>query len=143
MTEDVEKIGIFAGCEADGKKIYVGRVATSSGNFIPAKIVPQTKESFFEREGREERSQQFEYLSNSNNYDWIKSSGGASVDNAVTIGGFYVGRGVWNGNIVVGRVDLKTKQLISSIDGNVLTLTEYDVLTVKSQGKWSFYFVFI
>lgn len=66
----------------------------------------------------------------------MKSSGEASVANAVNIGGFNVGRGVWNGNTVVGRVDLKTNKLISSINGNALTLSEYDVLTVKSQGTY-------
>lgn len=128
------KNGFYAGTEADGKKVYVGRVADASGNFIPAKIIPEINQSFFESEGREQQSDKIEFLTNSTDYEWIKSSGGAAVPSAVTIGGFLVGRGVWNGNAVVGRVDLNAKQLVATYGGKVINLSEYDVLALKSQG---------
>jgi len=130
-ADDAEKNGFYAGSEADGKKVYVGRVADASGNFIPAKIIPEFKQSFFEGEGREQSTDKIEFLSNSTDYEWIKSAGGVPVTGAVTLGGFYVGRGIYNGNIVVGRVDLNSKQLVSTYGGNALNLPEYDVLTFK------------
>lgn len=106
----------------------------ASGNFIPAKIVPEHKQSFYEGAGREQSSDKIEFLSNSQDYDWVKSTGGAPVPNAVTISGFYVGRGVHDGSVVVGRVDLNTKNLVTTWGGNALNLPEYDVLTFKSTG---------
>jgi chromosome segregation ATPase len=132
-ADDAEKNGFFAGSEADGKKVYVGRVADASGNFLPAKIIPQFKQSYFEGEGREQSTEKIEFLSNSTDYEWIKSAGGAAVTGAVTIGGFYVGRSNWNGNVVVGRVDLNAKQLVATFGGNALNLPEYDVLIFKPQ----------
>lgn len=106
----------------------------ASGNFIPAKIIPDYKQSFYEGEGKEQSSDKIEFLANSEDYEWVQSGGGAVVPNAVTISGFYVGRGVSNGNVVVGRVDLSSKNLVATWGGNALNLTEYDVLTFKSQG---------
>lgn len=128
------KNGFYAGSEADGKKVYVGRVTDASGNFLPAKIIPDYKQSFYEGNGAEQSSDKIEFLSNSEGYEWVKSSGGASVPDAVTISGFYVGRGVYNGNTVVGRVDLNTKNLVATWGGNALNLPEYEVLVFKPQG---------
>jgi len=132
-ADDAEKNGFFAGSETDGKKVYVGRVVDASGNFLPAKIIPQFKQSYYEGNGLEQSSDKIEFLSNSDGYEWIKSSGGVPVPDAVTISGFYVGRGVHNGNVVVGRVDLNTKNLVATFGGNALNLPEYDVLIFKPQ----------
>lgn len=118
-------------------------MADASGNFIPAKIVPEFKQSYYEGEGVEQSTDKIEFLSNSTDYEWIKSSGGESVTSAVTIGGFYVGRGLWNGNVVVGRVDLNSKQLVATYGGNVINLWEYDVLTFKQQGIMKDLIIFI
>lgn len=134
-ADDAAKNGFFAGSEADGKKVYVGRVTDASGNFLPAKIIPDFKQSFYEGNGVEQSSDKIEFLSDSEGYDWIKSSGGVPVTDAVTISGFYVGRGLFNGNAVVGRVDLNTKNLVATYGGNALNLPEYDVLIFKPQGR--------
>ncbi|KAJ6644030.1 Peripheral-type benzodiazepine receptor-associated protein 1 [Pseudolycoriella hygida] len=132
-ADDAVKNGFFAGSEADGKKVYVGRVTDASGKFLPAKIVPDFKQSFYEGNGVEQSSDKIEFLSNSEGYEWIKSSGGVPVTDAVTIGEFYVGRGVYNGGTVVGRVDLNAKTLVATWGGNALNLPEYDVLVFKPQ----------
>jgi hypothetical protein len=129
-AEEVEKNAFFAGFEADGKKVYVGRAKDTFGNFVPAKIMPDLKTSFFERDGREISTETIEYLAGGD-YDWIKSSSGITVPEAIRISGYYVGRGLWNGNVVVGRIDLNSKQLIASYRGNPIKLSEYDVLTMK------------
>lgn len=108
----------------------------ASGNFLPAKIVPEFKQSFYEGNGLEQSTDKIEFLSNSDGYEWIKSSGGVAVPDAVTIGGFYVGRGVYNGSVVVGRVDLNSKNLVATWGGNALNLPEYDVLIFKPQGNF-------
>ncbi|XP_037043717.1 uncharacterized protein LOC119079748 isoform X1 [Bradysia coprophila] len=130
-ADDAVKNGFFAGSEVDGKKVYVGRVTDASGNFLPAKIVPELKHSYYEANGQEQFSDKIEFLSNSEGYEWIKSSGGVAVPDAVTISGFYVGRGAFNGNVVVGRVDLNSKNLVATFGGNALNLPEYDVLVFK------------
>lgn len=132
-ADDAVKNGFFAGSETDGKRVFVGRVTDASGNFLPAKIIPEFKQSYYESNGQEQSSDNIEFLSNSDGYEWIKSSGGVAVPDAVTISGFYVGRGVHNGNTVVGRVDLNSKNLVATWGGNALNLPEYDVLVFKPQ----------
>lgn len=129
------KNGIFAGTQANGQKVFVGRVTDAFGNFLPATIVPEFKQSYYASNGREQSSDKIEFLSNSDGYDWVKSSGGIAVPEAVTCSGYYVGRGIYNGNVVVGRVDLNSKHLVATWGGNALTLPEYDVLIFKQQGK--------
>lgn len=118
----------------NGNKVYVGRTVDKHGNFVPAKVVPSLNSSFYVNEDEEEESSdQGEFLDNAADYHWVKSED-ANVSDAVTISGSLVGRGIYNGNIVVGRVDNVNKQLIGSFEGDIVSLPSYDVLIFKSKG---------
>lgn len=132
-SEDAENHALFAGYQADGSKVYVGKIS-DNGNEIPAKILPSLKSSLYENSGNELSTNQIEYLLHSDGYEWLKSSDGNIVPDAVTVSNFYVGRAVHNGNTVIGRVDLESKQLIASFEGNALYLPNYDVLVFKPTG---------
>lgn len=85
-AEEAGKHALFAGYQADGSKVYVGRVIDSSGNLVPAKIVPESKKSFYEEAGEEKSSDNIEYLFHTEGYSWLKSSNGATVSDAVLVG---------------------------------------------------------
>lgn len=89
--------------------------------------------SYYLNDDEEEASDQGEFLDNAADYHWVKAED-ANVADAVTISNSLIGRGTYNGNIVVGRVDTEKNQLIGSIDGNTISLPSYDVLIYKSKG---------
>lgn len=130
--DEVESSGVLAG-EQNGNKVFVGRTFDEDGIFVPAKIIPAIKSSFYAYDDAEESSDQVEFLDHAADYHWVKSED-ANIADAVTVSGSYIGRGTYNGNIVVGRVDTKTKQLVGSFDGEVLSLASFDVLIYKSKG---------
>lgn len=105
----------------------------ASGTILPAKIIPDFKLSYYEGNGQEQSTDKIEFLSNSDGYEWVRSSNGVAVPDAVTISGYYVGRGIHNGSVVVGRVDLNSKNLVATWGGNALNLLDYDVLVFKPQ----------
>jgi len=131
--DEVEKQGILAG-EVDGNKVYVGRTMDRDGNFVPAKVIPSLKSSLYVNEDdEEEAADQGEFLDHAADYHWVKSED-ANITDAVTISGYLVGRGTYNGNLVVGRVDPEKRQLVGLYDGKSITLPSYDVLIYKSKG---------
>jgi len=74
-----------------------------------------------------------EYLSSNEGYEWLKSSNGKAVSDAVLLSENYIGRAEIGGTTIVRRVDLKTKQLVASYYGKILNLSDYDVLVFKPQ----------
>lgn len=132
--DEVESRGIIAGVEANGNKVYVGRTYDKDGNFVIAKIVPAIEKSFYAYNGVEESGIELEILDNTANCHWVKSNGKA-IEDAATVNGFLIGRATYNGNIVVGRVDVGKKELIATYDGSTFNLPSYDVLIYKSRGK--------
>ncbi|KAJ6647135.1 Peripheral-type benzodiazepine receptor-associated protein 1 [Pseudolycoriella hygida] len=127
-----EKNAFFAGLEADGKKVFVGRAVDVFGNYVPVKFVPEVKRAFYEVDGREESTDKIEYLSG--DYEWVNSSSGASTSNAVVVNGFHIGRGVFNGNVVVGRIDFsKSNQLLATYGGYSINLSDYELLVTKAE----------
>jgi Protein of unknown function (DUF3421) len=103
---------------------------------VPAKIIPESEKSFYEEAGDEKTCDKVEYLFHNEGYEWRKSSGGATVDDAVTVSDSYVGRAEVDGTTVVGRVDPKSKQLVASYYGKILSLSDYDVLVFKPSSKF-------
>jgi hypothetical protein len=132
--EEVESRGIVAGVEENGNKVYVGRTYDKDGNFVIAKIVPAIEKSFYAFNGAEESGIELEILDNTANCHWVKSDGKV-VEDAATVNGFYIGRALYNGNIVVGRVDVGKRELIGTYDGSTFNLPSYDVLIYKATGK--------
>jgi hypothetical protein len=126
---------LFAGYQADGNRVYVGKVTDELGNFVPARIVPELNRSFYDENGEEKSSENIEYLFHNEGYEWWRSSGGKIVPEAVTVSGYYVGRAVIDETTIIGRIDLKAKKMIASHNGNVLNLSEYDVLVFKPSSK--------
>lgn len=124
----------MAGVEENGNKVYVGRTLDRDGNFVPAKVVPAIETAFYAFNDVEESSDEVEFLDDAVDFHWVRSDGQAIADAAI-VSGFYIGRALYNGNIVVGRVDLKTKQLIGSYGGVTFSLPTYDVLIYKAKGK--------
>mgnify|MGYP002655366815 CR=1 FL=1 len=132
--EEVESRGILAGEEVNGTKVYVGRTLDKDGTFVPAKVVPANKLGYYAYNGTEESSDQVEILENSANCHWVKSDG-LLLEDAAVVSGFQIGRALYNGNVVVGRVDLAAKELIGSYGGEAFSLPSYDVLIYKSRGE--------
>jgi hypothetical protein len=124
---------LFAGYQSDGKKVYVGKAVDEAGKSVPAKIVPEFNKTFFEEAGDEKSSDNIEYLFHNEGYEWLRSSGGKTVPDAVMLSDYYVGRGEIDGTTVVGRVDMKEEKLIASCYGKTVKLADYDVLTFKPE----------
>lgn len=133
--DEVESRGILAGVEEDGNKVFVGRTYDRDGNFVIAKVVPALQSSFYAFNGAEQSSDELEILDNAANCHWVKSDG-KEVEDVVNVNGFHIGRALYNGNIVVGRVDIEKKELIGSYGGSAFNLPSYDVLIYKSKGKF-------
>lgn len=134
--DEIENFGIYAGDE-DGNKVFVGRAIDRDGNFVPAKVIPALKSSFYAFNDTEESADQVEFLDNAGDYHWVKSVD-ANIEDAAKVAGSFIGRSVYNGNVVVGRVDEASKQLIGSYDGETFKLASYDVLIYKSKGRCGF-----
>lgn len=132
--EEVESRGILAGVEENGNKVFVGRTFDKDGNLVIAKVIPALQSSFYAFNGVEAESDELEILENAANCHWVKSDG-KLVEDAAVVNGFYIGRALFNGNIVVGRVDMKKKELIGSYGGSTFNLPSYDVLIYKSKGE--------
>lgn len=79
-------------------------------------------------------SDQVEYLEDEVDFHWVKSEG-EIVSDAAEVNGFYIGRALYNGNIVVGRIDPKTKQLVGSQGGATFSLPKFDILIHKAKGN--------
>lgn len=131
--DEIESFGILAG-EDNGQKVYVGRAIDRDGNFVPAKVVPALKAGFYVYNGAEEESTEVDFLDNATDYHWVHSND-ANIEDAALVSGSYIGRGNYNGNVVVGKVDVDKKQLIGSHDGETFELPSYDVLIYKSKGS--------
>lgn len=132
--EEIESYGILAG-EDNGNKVFVGRAIDRDGDFVVAKIVPALKSTFYAYNDVEETSDQVDFLDNASDFHWVKALD-ANVEDAAQVSGFCIGRGSYNGNIVVGRVDNDSKKLIGSYDGKAFELPSYDVLIHKSTGNF-------
>lgn len=132
--EDVESHGILAGVEKNGNKVFIGRTVDKLGNFVPAKVVPALRSSFYAFENVEESSSQLEFLNNKADYDWMDFAGDVPSE-AAMVSNFCIGRSLYNGNVVVGRVDTKTKMLIGSHDGKTFNLPYFEILVYKSNGR--------
>lgn len=129
------KHALFAGYQSDGSKVYVGKAVDGSGNFVPAKLIPESNACFFEEGGEEKTSDKIEFLFHTEGYSWLKSGNGATVPDAVSVGNSYVGRAEIDGTTVVGKVDPQSKQLIASYYGKIVNLANYDVLVFKPSSK--------
>ena len=99
-----------------------------------SKIIPAVKKSLYAFNGVEEEGIELEILDNTANCHWVKSDG-KKIEDAAVVNGFYIGRALYNGNIVVGRVDMKKKELIGTYNGKAFNLPSFDVLICKSKGE--------
>jgi predicted nucleic acid-binding Zn-ribbon protein len=137
-VSEAGKHALFAGYQSDGSKVYVGKAVDSTGNTVPAKLIPESNACFFEEGGVEKNSDKIEFLFHNEGYSWLKSGNGATVPDAVSVGSTYVGRAEIDGTTVVGKVDPETKQLVASYYGKIVNLDNYDVLVFKPSNKTHF-----
>lgn len=105
------------------------------GKFVPAKVIPALKTSFYSSNGIEESSSDFDVLQDAGEFDWVKFDGKFEDDFAELFSDAYVGRAMINGQVIVGNVDMKTKKLIGSANGVQFDLPCYEVLAKKSKFK--------
>lgn len=97
--------------------------------------MPYLKRGFYAFNDIEESTDNVEFLDNADDFDWVKSDG-KNIQNAAIVSGFQVGRALQNGNLIVGRVDPYTKQLIGSYNGENVKLSSFDLLVKKSKGNY-------
>jgi Protein of unknown function (DUF3421) len=130
---EIESRGVLAG-EDNGNKIYVGRNVDKDGNFVPAKLIPAMKKSFFSYGDKEVSGEVGEFLANPEDYHWVNAAN-ANLEEAALIDDSYIGRASYDGHIVVGRVDIDSDQLVGTFDGKTLWLPSYDLLIYKAKGR--------
>lgn len=99
---------IYAGNDADGSQIYVGR-AFHEGDQLPAKVMPSKQIAYVSHNGQEIPKHHFEVCCNGNT-SWVQSGHGQVPPGAV-VGGrtasgepLYIGRAPHAGSLTVGKV---------------------------------------
>lgn len=127
MTKkDIQENGVIAGPQADG--IYIGRTVNKDGETVPAKIyVSDRIRASYVHNGVEVNVTDFEYLENSPDFFWDKFEG-EIPENAVKVSQFPVGRSMFKGHYVAGRVDLEAKSFIGGVKSEVFNSKSFDVL---------------
>lgn len=123
---------IFAGNDADGTEIYVGR-ALYQGEQIPAKVIPSKNIGYVPWGGQEIPVHEFEVLCNGN-VEWVQSSNGMVLPNAVPGGVsssgevLYIGRGWWHGALTPGKIQPSHGSLYIPFGGMEVAVKEYEIL---------------
>lgn len=129
---DVEKFGILAG-EEKGNKVFVGRAVDADGYYVPAKIFPALETSLYASDDSEVTRDVVDFPANASDFHWVKASDADIEDAAQVTDNVFIGRGTFDGNLIVGQVE--GDKLVGCHDGKVIELPTYDVLIYKSTGE--------
>lgn len=130
---------VIGGNDVNGEPIYVGR-ANESGDTIPGKVVPSHRVCYVAYAGRECAHHHYQVLTNPNNTElvWVQASHG-SIPTGALAGGkqsdgtnLYIGRGHYNGSMVVGKVHPQHHVLYVSFGGDEHPIHSYEVLVAKN-----------
>ena len=122
----------MAGIDTDGSAMYVGR-CFHDGDCLVAKIIPSKKFAYACQNGQEISKQNFEFLCHKN-VKWVPSSNGQLIGNELTVGTtfegetIYIGRGIHEGSITVGKVHPSHGCLYIPYGGKEVSLNQYETL---------------
>ncbi|KAK7871550.1 hypothetical protein R5R35_010350 [Gryllus longicercus] len=124
---------LWAGLDADGSNIYVGR-ATHERDLLPGKVVPNKGGLFVAWGGAEHSKHDYEVLCNWHAVAWQQSSGGHVPPRAI-VGGhtangerLYIGRVLHNGALTPGKVHGSHRKCYIPFGGRELAFDRYEVL---------------
>ncbi|KAF7282152.1 hypothetical protein GWI33_003118 [Rhynchophorus ferrugineus] len=135
-SDELPSNALYAGYEADGSKMYVGR-AYHEGDWIPAKVIPDKNIASVCYGGAEHLKDEYQILLASGSLDalqWMPSSNG-DIPNKAVPGGqtsdgetLYVGRVQQSGSVTIGKVQPSHGICYIPFDGLEIGHKEYDVL---------------
>jgi len=123
---------IFAGRDADGDDIYVGR-AYHEGDLLPAKVIPNKSCAYVPFGGQEHVKYDFELLAGYG-YGWVPDSNGGVPPSAIICGRtsdgepLYIGRGHYQGSTTPGKIHPSHGCLYIPFGGQEVRIHEYEVL---------------
>jgi Protein of unknown function (DUF3421) len=100
-------------------------------------VIPALNSSFYSSNGFEESTSELDVLENNGDFAWEKFDGEFDDSFAELFSDSYVGRASFNGQVVIGKVDMRTKKLIGSANGVEFDVPCYEVLAQKSKFKWN------
>jgi len=131
---------VYAGNDADGSPIYVGR-AFHEGVQLPAKVIPSKQACYVSHNGMEIFKPNFELLSGSG-FTWVGSSNGHAPAGAVSSGNtntgepLYIGRAHHEGSLTPGKIHRSHGCLYIPFNGREQSILHYDVLVGQQKADW-------
>lgn len=131
---------VYAGNDADGSPIYVGR-AFHDGDQLPAKVIPSKQACYVSHNGLEVFKPNFEFLSGTG-FTWISSSNGHVPENAVLAGNtvtgepLYVGRAHHDGSLTPGKIHRSHGCIYIPYGGQEHSILHYEVLVAQAKATW-------
>lgn len=130
---------VYAGNDADGSPIYVGR-AFHDGDQLPAKVIPSKQVAYVSHAGQEIAKHQFDVLTGTG-FTWVHSSSGHVPAGAVVPGNqsngepLYIGRAHFQGSLTPGKVQRSHGCLYIPFGGSEQRLEQYEVLVGQQQQR--------
>lgn len=131
---------VYAGNDADGSPIYVGR-AFYAGDQLPAKVIPSKQACYVSYNGGEHFVQDFELLQGTG-FTWVGSSNGHVPDGAVLAGNqvtgepLYIGRAHHEGSLTPGKVHAGHGCIYIPFGGREESMLQYEVLVAPQKCTW-------
>jgi len=131
----------YAGNDADGSPIYVGR-AFHEGDMLPAKVIPSKQACYVSYNGMEVFKHHFEYLCG-NGLTWVGSSNGHVPDGAVMSGNtssgeeLYIGRAHHQGALTPGKIHRSHGCMYLPFNGREESSVHYEVLVFQQKAVWT------
>lgn len=130
---------VVGGYDINGETIYVGR-ALCSGDIIPGKIVPSHQTCYVPWGHQEHSVKEYQVLTMSGDVQvtWVPASNGevptGAIEGGRTCNGekLFIGRAHHHGSHVVGKVHPSHRFLYIPFGGKEESLSNYEVLCVKS-----------
>lgn len=130
----------YAGNDADGSPIYVGR-AFHEGDMLPAKIIPSKQACYVPYNGMEVFKHHFEYLCG-NGFTWVGSSNGHVPTGAVLAGNtssgeeLFIGRAHHQGALTPGKIHRTHGCMYLPFNGREESSVHYEVLVSQQRAQW-------
>jgi len=131
---------VYAGNDADGSPIYVGR-AFHEGDMLPAKVIPSKQACYISHNGMEIFKPNYELLSGAG-FTWIGSSNGHAPAGAVSTGNttsgepLYIGRAHHEGSLTPGKIHRSHGCLYIPFGGGEHSILHYEVLVGQQKADW-------
>jgi hypothetical protein len=133
----IPKRAICAGKHDTGESIYVAR-AKHLDYYLPAKVIPDKKVCYISWKGEEVSVRDYELITGDHHkFEWMPASNGFIHPHSVSTGTVngeevFIGRAVFNGSKMVGRVQESEKCIFLPFDGKEYTLPHYELLVYYS-----------